>query len=261
VDGNASRARVGVDTNLPLSTNFSLLLGAEATLPATGKATYAGNFGVLYSSEAIKGSARAGFSLTGDKLKQVYTLGGVFQPSDTLAFSPSLEYTVGGSEGWGGRFSIAGAIRQDDWTLVTNNTGKFGFYAPAIGSAFEGEVRFGYQAAERLFLRAGIGYGLAGPRFIGQIGGGLTYYFTDTLGLGLNAAYQFSPAYSSGGTNIAATSNLVVGIEGSLRLLTGLNLNAGFNIGGIDSGVNPYLFSPGFYVRLEWKFDERTFGR
>ena len=46
---------------------------------------------------------------------------------------------------------------------------------------------------ERLFLRAGIGYGLAGPRFMGQIGGGLTYYFTETLGLGLNAAYQFSP--------------------------------------------------------------------
>jgi uncharacterized repeat protein (TIGR01451 family) len=261
VDGNASRARVGLDTNLPLSTNFSLLLGADATLPATGNATYAGNFGVLYSSEAIKGSARAGFSLTGDKLKQVYTLGGIFQPSDTLAFSPSLEYTRGGSEGEGGRFSIAGAIRQDDWTLVTNNTGKFGFYAPSLGNSFEGEVRFGYQAAERLFLRAGFGYGIAGPKFMGQIGGGLTYYFTDTLGLGVNAAYQFMPAFTNAGTPVPTSSNLVLGIEGSLRLLTGLNLNAGFNIGGSDNGVNPYLLSPGFYVRLEWKFDERTFGR
>ena len=261
VDGNASRARVGVDTNLPLSTNFSLLLGAEATLPATGTATYAGNFGVLYNGEAIKGSARAGFSLTGDKLKQVYTLGGIFQPSDTLAFSPSLEYTRGGSEGEGGRFSIAGAIRQDDWTLVTNNTGKFGFYAPSLGNSFEGEVRFGYQAAERLFLRAGFGYGIAGPRLIGQIGGGLTYYFSDALGLGVNAAYQFSPAFTNAGTAVPASSNLLVGIEGSLRLLTGLNLNAGFNIGGSDNGTNLYLLSPGFYVRLEWKFDERTFGR
>jgi uncharacterized repeat protein (TIGR01451 family) len=261
VDGNASRARVGVDTNLPLSTNFSLLLGAEATLPAKGDATYAGNFGVLYSSDTIKGSARAGYSLTANKLKQVYTLGGIFQPSDTLAFSPSLEYTVGGPEGEGGRFSIAGAIRQDDWTLVTNNTGKFGFYAPKLGNNLEGEVRFGYQAAERLFLRAGFGYGITGPQFIGQIGGGLTYYFTDTLGLGLNAAYQFMPAFSNAGTPVPTSSNLVLGIEGSLRLLTGLNLNAGFNIGGSDNGVNPYLLSPGFYVRLEWKFDERTFGR
>jgi uncharacterized repeat protein (TIGR01451 family) len=261
VDGNASRARVGVDTNLPLSTNFSLLLGAEATLPAKGDATYAGNFGVLFSNDAFKGSARAGYSLTAGKLKQVYTLGGIFQPSDTLALSPSLEYTVGGPEGEGGRFSIAGAIRQDDWTLVTNNTGKFGFYAPALGNAFEGEVRFGYQAAERLFLRAGFGYGLRGPQFIGQIGGGLTYYFTDTFGLGFNAAYQFSPAYKNGITDVNAASNLVLGVEGSLRLLTGLNLNAGFNVNGIDSGTNPYLFAPGFYVRLEWKFDERTFGR
>jgi uncharacterized repeat protein (TIGR01451 family) len=264
VDGNAGRTRVGLDTNLPLSTNFSLLLGAEATLPSKGDATYAGNFGVLYSNDGLKGSARAGYSLSSTgKLKQVYTIGGIFQPSDTLAFSPSLEYTRGGIEGEGGRFSVAGAIRQDDWTLITNNTGRYGFYAPSRGDTIEGEVRFGYQAAERLFLRAGVAYGLTGPSFIGQIGGGLTYYLTETFGLGFNAAYQFAPAYKVGATDVPGSSDLVIGIEGSLRLLTGLNLNAGFNIGGKDAGIvgNPYLLSPGFFIRLEWKFDERTFGR
>ncbi len=253
-DGNASRARLGLDTTIPLGANFSTQLGGEFIAPVTTPSTGGVYLGLLYSGDATKASARATYSIQPSGVKQVYSLGGIFQLSSELVLSPSLEYAKG-PEGEGGKFSIAGAYRGDDWSILTNNRGRFGFYAPQASGKpidqIEGELWFGFEASEHLFLRFGGAYLATATDFTGKIAGGATYFFTDQLGAGLAASYIFNP--SNG------LSALVFGVEGSYRLFDGFLFTVGLNLNGA-TGLGAFSVQPGLYFRLDWKFDERTFG-
>ena len=253
-DGNASRARLGLDTNIPLGSNFSAQLGGELIAPVASPSTGGLYLGLLYSQERTKASARATYSIQPSGVKQVYSLGGIFELSPELVLGPSLEY-ANGPDGEGGKFSIAGAYRGDDWSILTNNRGRFGFYAPQSGGKpvdqIEGELWFGYQATERFFVRFGGAYLASATDFTAKIAGGLTYFFTDRLGAGLAASYIFSP--SNG------LSALVFGVEGTYRLFDGFLFTLGLNLNGA-TGLGAFNLQPGLYFRLDWKFDEQTFG-
>jgi hypothetical protein len=135
-------------------------------------------------------------------------------------------------------------------SVLTNNIGRYGFYAPK-GDELSGELQFGYEANERLFLRSGFSYRLLTGTFTGQVTLGGTYYLTDQFGIGANASYFFQPT--------TGVSKYGLGIEASLRLVTDLTLSAGFNLIGISDPLTPST-APGFFIRLDWKFDERLFG-
>jgi hypothetical protein len=147
----------------------------------------------------------------------------------------------------GGRFSIAAAWRSGQFNLLTNHTGRFGFYAPN-GDTLEGEVQANYQATDRFAIRPGAAYRLERSVITAQLGLGATYYFTDQFGLGSNVLYAFQPS--------TGVSRLAFGLEVSLRVLDGLTFSTGFNLLGFNdfAGFNA---APGFYVRLDWAFDER----
>jgi hypothetical protein len=256
VSGDAGRARVGLDTNIPLGSNWSAQLGGEANFAPISSSTSV-FAGALYNSNDTQASARAQLSFQPTGVKQVYTLGGIFRPSDSLVISPSLEYDVlpefvtltnDTRVRDGGRYSIAAAWRSERVNVLTNNTGRFGIYAPK-GDEIQGEIQLGYQSDERLFFRSGIAYKLALGVFTAQASVGATYFVTDTVGVGVNAAYLFQPATGS--------SKLAFGLEGSFRVLNGLVLSAGFNFQGF-TGIGGFS-QPGFYLRLDWKFDERLF--
>jgi uncharacterized repeat protein (TIGR01451 family) len=256
VDGNAGRARVGIDTVIPLGSNFSMQLGGELLAPTAAPTTGGVYFGLLYAQDGTRGSARASYSILPTGIKQVYTLGVIFQTSPEFVFSPNLEYANGPDASYeGGRFSIAAAWRADDWSLLTNHTGRFGFYAPRAGTqivdTIQGELWAGYQASERFYLRFGGAYLLTATDFTGKLAGGVTYFFTDTLGAGLGASYIFNPS--------TGLSSLVFGVEGSLRVLDGLLFTVGLNLNSA-TGFGAFSVSPGLYFRIDWKFDERTFG-
>lgn len=255
-DGRAGRFRVGLDTTLPLSAALFAQAGLEVALESPGANTTAStSLGLLYAEESSKASARAQFSISPAGLKQVYSLGGIFGVSEALIFSPVAEYAREADGRDGTRFSLAAAYRGDDWTLLTNNNARFGYvFAGAPGrSRFEGEVQLAYTPSEFLFLRGGVAYQLEDV-FTGQLSTGATWFVTDLIGLGGNLSYLFQPA--------TASSRFLFGLEGNLRFAPGLLLAAGFNweVAGIGGPINYLNNNPGFYLRLDWKFDERTFG-
>jgi uncharacterized repeat protein (TIGR01451 family) len=256
--GTAGRARVGLDTSIPLGSNWSTQLGGELALDAPNPLTASGFLGLAYSSDSIKASTRAQFSKQPTGIKQVYTAGAVIQLDPTFAISPSIEYAAlpdletradGVRVRDGGRFSIAAAWRADDLSMLTNHSGRFGIYAPN-GDEVQGEIQFGYVANERLFARAGAAYKFASNTFTGQVGAGLTYFITDQFGLGANAAYQFQPS--------TGTGKFSFGLEASLRVFNGVILSAGTNFIGFD-GLSGWSTAPGFFVRLEFLFNDQFF--
>ncbi len=256
--GDAGRARVGLDTTIPLGSNWSAQLGGEANFAPITDTSASVFAGALYNSTNTQASARVQLSFQPTGIKQVYTLGGVFRSSDSLVISPSLEYDVlpafvtltnGSSVRDGGRYSIAAAWRAERVSVLTNNTGRFGIYAPK-GDEIEGEIQLGYQSDERLFFRSGLAYKLALGVFTTQASVGATYFVTDSFGVGANAAFMLQP--------VTGISKIAFGLEGSLRVLNGLVLSAGFNFLGF-TGIGGFT-QPGFYLRLDWKFDERLFG-
>lgn len=258
LDGNSGRARVGLETLVPLGGAFSAQLGAEAVFDPKGNLTGSTSVGLLYAADSVKGLARAQLSLQPAGLKQVYTLSVIAPLSPEFIVSPLIEYAVDPSR-WatpgalsadGGRYSIALALRSDDWSVLSNNTGRFGLYAPN-GDFLEGEVQAGYQAAERLYFRSSIAYRyqFTGGTFTGQVGAGFSYFLTDGFAVGAQAGYLF---------NTLGSSKFAFGVEGSLRVVDNLLFTLGVNALGFNGIGNS--FNPGLYFRLDWKLDERTFG-
>jgi uncharacterized repeat protein (TIGR01451 family) len=265
VNGDAGRARVGLATTIPLSDTFSIQLGADANLTPSINEPRAGiTLGALYSDSSTKANLRTQFSFLPTGIKQVYTAGIITQLSTEFVISPQVEYTIdpslwsqpGATFADGGTFSIAFAYRGNNWSIISNNTAKFGVYrGMSIGSTdiIEGEFQFGYQASETFFARSGIAYRL--PLQIGaftiQLSSGFTYFISDSLAVGAQGAINFQPS-----TNIIGGA---FGLEGSLRLVDNLLFTVGYNFVGINNAIGN-TFKPGLYFRLDWKLDERTFG-
>ena len=260
VSGNAGRARVGFETNIPLSDTFSLQLGGEAVFsPNQNEPRGSVSLGGLYRDTSLQGSLRMQFSLLPQGVKQVYTAQLIAQASTEFVISPTLEYavdpslwgTAGAKFADGGYFSVAAAYRGNNWSLLLNNVGKFGLYSPT-GDKLEGELQFGYQASEVLFSRSSVAYRyLFGGAFTAQLGAGVQYFLTDSFAIGAQGALQFQP--STGFFGYAA------GLEGSLKVVSNLLFTVGFNFAGLSNSLTS-SFAPGLYFRLDWKLDERTFG-
>ncbi|MDX2007395.1 MAG: hypothetical protein SFU83_19330 [Meiothermus sp.] len=259
LSGDAGRTRVGLDTSIPLSSALSVNLGGTAVLGDPAGNSLSGNVGLrLESGTDLRASANAEVATRAGTpgLKTVIGLRGAFRLSETFILSPAADYTrdFGGQDG--ARLSLAAAIRANQLSILTQNILRGGFYNNFGGTLFEGEVRAGYQADERFYLRAGAatrlsGLGLpSGSSAAFQIGAGFTWYLTDVFGLGANASYLTS----------AGIGELGLGLEGSLRVADGLIFSAGFNFLGTNGTIGSFQSQPGLYLRLDWLFDERLFG-
>jgi hypothetical protein len=101
-------------------------------------------------------------------------------------------------------------------------------------------------------VRGGLAYKLSGGAFTGQVNAGATNWITPHVGLGANLVWAFQPGYAY---------RFSFGVEASWRVLPELMLTAGVNILGFDNGLGSSTTAPGFYVRFDWIFDERTFAQ
>jgi uncharacterized repeat protein (TIGR01451 family) len=254
--GQAGRARIGVDTNIPITPNLSAQLGAEYATPFNQTSTLGMNVGLNLTVDTTRAGARAQYNLSERGLKQVYTFGGVLQPitgPTPLLISPSLEYT-NGPEGEGTKFSLAGAYRGEQWTALTNHSLRLGLYVPGASTpgdaSLEGELQTNFSPNEYFSVRGGAAYKWGLEVFTYQVNAGGTWFITDPLGISANAAFLSQPS-----TNTSKTS---LGLEVNFKLITNLVVSAGYNFLGFD-GLGTLNTQQGFYVRLDWKFDERTF--
>jgi uncharacterized repeat protein (TIGR01451 family) len=256
---DSGQAAVGIDTNIPLGSNFSAQLGGQATFATTS--SYGGTVGLRYDDKTVKADASVGLSVSGGgSLKQVYQVGVLAQISPSFVISPTIEYAVDPAA-WasrstyadGGKFGVALALRADQFSLIGNNFGKFGIYNP-IGTSdyFEGLFVASYESSEVLFLRGNLNYRLelgTPSVFTVQLGAGFTYFLTDYVGVGANAQIAWQPL--SGATSYG------FGVEASLKPITNLLFTVGYNF----IGTNFFGSNQGIYFRVDWKFDERLFGR
>jgi uncharacterized repeat protein (TIGR01451 family) len=263
VNGDAGRARVGIATSIPLSDTFSVQLGADANLSPTANEPRAGlTLGALYSDSSTKANVRAQYSFLPNGIKQVYTAGLIAQLGTQFVISPQVEYATDPSL-WnnpaatfadGGTFSIAFAYRGNNWSILSNNTAKFGVFRAGATDLLEGEFQFGYQASEVLFARSAIAYRLplqAGA-FTIQLSGGFTNFISDTFAIGGQAAISYQAGSGLNG---------IFGVEGGLRVVDNLLFTVGYNFQLFGTGnAIGNTFRPGLYFRLDWKLDERTFG-
>ncbi len=263
VDGNAGRARVGLDTKIPLSDTLSLQVAGEAVFSPDANSTRgSASLGLLYNDSGFKAVTRAQLSFLPQGTKQVYTAGFIAQLSDEFTISPTVEYAIDPSSakvqngGWvtdGGFFSVAFAYRGWNWSILSNHTGRFGLYSPA-GDKIEGEIQFGYQASEVLFWNSGLAYRFVGTGFTGQVSSRAQYFLSDSLFIGAQGAVAIQPYIGYTG--------YALGLEGGLKIVDNLLFTLGFNFVGFNTGVGigTSTFTPGVYFRLDWKIDERTFG-
>jgi hypothetical protein len=258
----SGQAAVGIDTNIPLGSNFSAQLGGQATFGITSaNSSYGGTLGLRYDDTSVKANASVGLSVSGNgSIKQIYQVGVLAQISPNFVIFPNLEYavdpavwsTAGAKYADGGKFGIALAFRADQFSLIGNNFGKFGIYNPASsGDYIEGLFVAGYESSEVLFLRGNFNYRyeLAPGVFTVQLGAGFTYFLSDYIGVGANAQL--------GWQSVSNYVGYAFGVEASLRPLTNLLFTVGYNF----KGTNFFGSNSGIYFRLDWKFDERLFGR
>lgn len=255
LSGQAGVARVGLDTSIPFSQEFSLLLAGSLTLADAGQGGAGGSIGFRYTGADLLASVRA--ELSGQAiqpgLKQVYDFGLVWRANDVLIISPAAQYVREATGDSGGKFSLAAAYRGDQLSILSNHVARTGFYQASDGTVYEGELLAGYEADQHWFLRAGAAARLSNPStWTFQVGGGFTYFLTDLVGLGANTSYLFQPSSASG--------QLSLGLEGSLRVAQGLLFSAGVNLLGTQTSLAGFQTQPGLYLRLDWQFDETTFG-
>ncbi len=183
----------------------------------------------------------------------MYDFGLVWKANDVLIISPAGQYVREATGDSGGKFSLAAAYRGDRLSILSNHVARTGFYQASDGTVYEGELRAGYEADQQWFLRAGGAARLSNPStWTFQVGGGFTYFLTDLVGLGANTSYLFQPSTASG--------QLSLGLEGSLRVAQGLLVSAGVNLLGTQTSLAGFQTQPGLYLRLDWQFDETTFG-
>jgi hypothetical protein len=245
------RVRLGVDTDIPVSENLNLQLGGEYALESPGaRSTGSFTLGGRYRVAESQASAKAQFSINAaGKLKQVYSAGIVFQAGPGVVLSPSAEYGLDFDGATGGKFSLAAAYRAAGFALLTNNTAKTGFYSPA-GNTFEGEVRLSYAPNLTWGLRSGLAYRYAADTLNAELSLGATYFLSERFGVGANAAYLLGPI-----------NRLLVGPELSYRVADGLVFSAGYNFSSTNLTPSFQSTSQGFFIRLDWLFDETTFGK
>lgn len=237
--GDGNRARFGLEAPFQLDANWSLNANAgyERSLN-TGTDQAAFGLAARYKNQGFSATAGAETALSNGQTKVILRTGATGQIDEQQSISFDATYQV--LPNTEGRFTLAYALRGSDVTLLT--------YHRLISQAqplLEGGLATSYHPNLSFQLRPSAAYRIntvdgTGNTF--QIGLGANYYFTDWLGIG-GAGYYLTQPY-------LRKEDLAWALEGNLRILDGLWLNAGYTFGGFN-GLTPDT-APGFYIRLDF---------
>ncbi len=248
--GDGGRARIGLETIIPIDKTWSAQLGGELSAPFQNDWSANLSFGALFTRDDVRGSFTNQVAFSNKGPKYVFKFSAIsLNTNEPISLSPSFEFTSG-FEGAGVRFSIASVYRLDNVIVLMQNQLRSGIYAPA-GDEFTGEVQSSWVVSQTFSVRGGVAYKYSNEIFTGQLNAGLRYWVQDNIGLGGQLIYQFQPGYSN---------RIAAGLEATLRVTDNLAFTAGMNLIGFDGGLGLSNTQTGFYFRLEFLFDERTLG-
>ncbi|NTY00730.1 T9SS type A sorting domain-containing protein [Deinococcus sp. JMULE3] len=250
-DGWGNRARIGVDTTLPLSDRAAVDLSGSLILDTDGdtqdESSWNAGAGVRYKTDTLAATLAADASRTDAGFSVGLKGGATYSVNDQLTVSAEGHQIFG--VGAGANYAASAALRAGPWQGLSYLRYRGGALA---GNAPEiiGEANVEYHVP-RYALRAG----LAGRALLDEPGSATyqgsvsgTYYLTDRLGLGLAARGLVQPA--TGSTLYSA------GLEASYRALPGTWITLGYNPVGFQGiGTNVYT-RQGAYLRLDLMLDD-----
>ncbi|WP_412027144.1 DUF11 domain-containing protein [Deinococcus yunweiensis] len=246
--GQGNRARFGVNTTLPLNDHTTVGLRGSALYDVAAAQTELGaGADLTYKTDRV--TAAAGTDVTaGSKGFGVVLRAGVSgQLSDRLTLTADGLAEFGAGKN-GLRAAVGYAYRASAFNslgTVRYVTGTLAGNAPEFSSNLAAEYRQPQWA-----VRGGLDTRtlLNDPgSFTAQLGLGGTYYFGERFGVGAWGRLLTQPG--------SGTTQYGYGLEGSVRVLPGTWLTAGYNPAGFD-GLGSVYTRQGAYVRLDLTIDE-----
>ncbi|GHF52110.1 hypothetical protein HNQ07_003120 [Deinococcus metalli] len=246
--GQGNRARFGVTTALPLSDRVNVGLRASALYDVVSNRTELGaGADVNYKTDRVSATLGADVTSRAEGFGVVLRSGVSGQLSDQLTLTADglAEFGAGKS---GVRAAVGYAYRGRTVTSLGTAryvTGTLAGGAPEFSTNLAAEYRQPTYA-----VRAGVDTRtlLSDPdSFTAQLGLGGTYYFGDRFGVGAWGRMITQPG--SGSTQYG------YGVEGSVRVLPGTWLTAGYNPVGFE-GLGTTYTKQGAYLRLDLTIDE-----
>ena len=251
--GAGNRARFGVDTSLPLSSN--LRLGVRAAVVRDlrlSSGTASAGADLAYASDGLNATLGGDVAYDGSQLSTVLRGGvtGSLSRNLTLSADGTVDLTPGA---FGARAGAGYAYRNSAWNSL-------GYLRYQSGSLSGGKPELSAGASVEyhtpdLALRGGLDTRTLlsdASSFTYQASLGGTYYPTDFLGVGAWGRTLVQPG--------SASSQYGYGLEGSLRALPGTWLSVGYNFAGFD-GLGRDYTRQGLYLRLDLTLDETLGGR
>jgi hypothetical protein len=255
LDGDVSRAQLGVDTEVPITDKLTVTAGASQSL----------NFSDASKNETVL-SAGASFTepetitaqITNDlrfgtTIKNVYFAGATFELEENLYGNTTIDYLYDGSSTpkHGFKFAVAFAYRGDSFSILSNQVLRLGQYAEGKTSELTGDTRFNYQLDETWSFRAGYLYDsrtALGFRDMTSLG------ITGNLWDGGSATLygRLFHDWQDGSFNLGAT------LEASQEIACGVYGVAGYNaFNGVGENYGATFGDPGVFLRFDIVFDEQ----
>lgn len=247
-DGSGNRARFGVDTTLALNDLTSLgLRGAYTRDLNAGTNDFSVGSDLRFKTDRLSAGLGGDLAFSAGQWRGVVRAGVTGSLSDQLSLSADGLADLSATPG--SRFSLGYAYRSGPWNslgYLRYQNGSLAGNNPQLLSQLAAEYHTPSWA-----LRGGLDARvlLNDPgSFTYQPSLGASVYITDYLGVGAWGRALVQP--SSG------TTQLGLGLEGSLRALPGTWLSLGYNVLGFD-GIGNTFTKTGPYVRLDLLLDEQ----
>lgn len=254
VGSDAGRFLVGVDTQMPLSDELGLSVGADQIIDLNDATqnTTALSTGATYTTEALQAQVLYDLSF-GTNVKHA-----VFG-SSTFAFNNDLYANVRASylnetnatPSDGFTFSVSGAYRGDTLSILTNQTARFGLYSQSGNPEFEGDTRLNWQLNENWSLRSS---------YLNTFSDALGYQ--DLISLGASTELWQGGEIAAYGrlyhSWLEQDFSLGASLELSQNLGCGVNAVGGYNFfDGVDRNHGSVYGNSGAFIRLDFVFDEQ----
>lgn len=252
--GAGNRARFGVSTTLPLNDRLALGVRGSALYDfARHQPEVGAGADLKYHTDTISASVGGDVSYNDKGFGVVVRAGitGSVNEHLTLTADGLAEYGQGKD---GQRFSVGYAYRDRTFASLgyaRYRSGTLASNTPELTTGASAEYRQPTWAVRGGFDTRTLLLDRSSYTMQAYLGG--TAYLNEWIGLGVwgRAVSQPASQYSAYG----------LGLEGSLRVLPGTWLTAGYNVLGFDGLPSAYTYTkPGAYLRLDVTFDDLLLG-
>lgn len=254
--GELGIARVNINAPIQAIEGLSFGFGGEFRLNEIGILTGSLDTNLRYSTDwetgGLRAGARAQYSINDQgQYKGYYNLASMIQISPNAVLSPNIE-VVRGQAGDGERFTIAGAYRASNYTVLGQFGYRNGILASSLNTEISGELHSALQLNPELEIRFSSSITLSELGLSTQLTVCGMHSLNQRIGVGLCGGVTWQPN--------TATVAFMVAPEVSYQLLPAMRIIGGINLIG-TSGFGATYLNPGVYIRLDFALGEWMFGK